>query len=185
VRPTTSRRLRRLAPLFCAGSALGGAPAAAAADSPCSSAAGEPNTMTAGAVRGDTQCLLNRERAEHGLGALTLDRQLSRAALGHSRDMVAKGYFEHDSLSGQSFTGRIADTGWMQGRRRWTVGENIGWGVGRRSIPRAILKSWMNSPPHRSNILHGGYETIGIGIKRGAPTLPPRNGITYTTDFGG
>lgn len=184
MRPTTSRRLRRLAPVFCAGSALGGVPAAAAADSPCSSAAAEPSTMTPGAVRDDTQCLLNQERAHHGLGALTLDRQLNRAALGHSREMVKKGYFAHDSLSGQSFTGRIADTGWMRGRRRWAVGENIAWGAGALAIPRAIMNSWMNSPAHRHNILHGRYQAVGIGIKRGTPTTGPRNGITYTTDFG-
>ena len=178
------RRLGRLAPVVLAGCALTGVPAAAAADSPCSSAAGKPSAMTVATVRADTHCLLNAERAKHGLSALKMDGRLSRAALGHSREMVTKRYFEHDSLSGRNFTGRIAGTGWMDGRQGWTVGENIGWGARSRSTPRAIVKSWMNSASHRDNILEHRFTVVGIGVKRGTPVPGVGGAITYTTDFG-
>ncbi len=178
-----SRRLGRLAPIALAGFALTGVPAVATAASPCSSAAGQSSTMTAATMVSDTHCLLNQERAEHGLRALKLDSQLTRAALGHSRDMVTQGYFEHDSLSGQPFRSRIASTGWMDGRRRWFVGENIAWGAGPRATPRAIMRSWMRSPTHRDNILHGDFRVVGIGVTPGTP-VAGLSGGTYTTDFG-
>jgi uncharacterized protein YkwD len=184
VRFSIPRRLGRLAPVVLAGCALTGVPAVAAADSPCSSAAGQPSAMTVAAVRADTQCLLNQERAKHGLSALKMDSRLSRAALGHSRDMITQRYFAHDSLSGRNFTGRIAGTGWMNGRQGWTVGENIAWGARSRSTPRAIMNSWMHSTTHRQNILHGRFRVVGIGVKRGAPVAGVGGSITYTTDFG-
>jgi uncharacterized protein YkwD len=184
VRFAIPRRLGRLAPVVLAGCALTGVPAVAAADSPCSSAAGQPSTMTVAAVRADTQCLLNRERAKHGLRALKMDSRLSRAALGHSREMVTKRYFAHDSHSGRPFGSRIASTGWMDGRQGWTVGENIAWGASSRSTPRAIVKSWMDSAGHRDNILLGRFTVIGIGVERGTPVAGVGGGITYTTDFG-
>jgi uncharacterized protein YkwD len=183
VRFAIPRRLGRLAPVVLAGCGLTAIPAVAAAASPCSSAAGKPSTMTPATMLSDTQCLLNQKRAEHGLPALELDSQLTRAALGHSRDMVAKRYFQHDSLSGRRFGTRIASTGWMDGRRRWAVGENIAWGAGSRATPRAIMRSWMRSAPHRYNILHGGFRVVGIGVTRGTPVAGLRGG-TYTTDFG-
>jgi uncharacterized protein YkwD len=184
VHPTTSRRLRRLAPVILAGFALTAVPAVADARSPCNPAAGNPSTMSAVAVRADTLCLLNRQRAAHGLSALRLDRQLTRAALRHSRDMVAKDYFAHSSLSGQLPSGRIEATGWMNGRQGWIVGENIAWGARSRSTPQAIMNSWMHSPAHRGNILQGRFHAVGIGVKRGTPVAGLSDGITYTTDFG-
>ena len=177
------RRLRWLAPVLLAGCVLTGVPAVATAASPCSSAAGQTRTMAVAAMVSDTQCLLNEERAEQGLRALKLDSQLTDAALGHSRDMVAQGYFEHDSLSGRPFRSRIASTGWMDGRRRWFVGENIAWGAGPRAAPRAIMRAWMKSPTHRENILHGDFRVVGIGVTPGTP-VAGLSGGTYTTDFG-
>ena len=175
------RRLGRLAPVVLAGCALTGVPAVATAASPCSSASA--STMTAATMVSDTQCLLNQKRAEHGLRALKLDSRLTRAALGHSREMVTKRYFEHDSHSGRPFGSRIASTGWMDGRRRWAIAENIAWGQGSRATPRAIMRSWMHSATHRNNILNGGFRVVGIGVTRGTP-VAGLSGGTYTTDFG-
>ena len=38
-------------------------------------------------------------------------------------------------------------------KRRRTVGENLAFGTGPYSTPRAIVRDWMNSPGHRTNIL--------------------------------
>ena len=112
MRPLNSRRLRRFvvpALAACSLSAAAAAPASAAA--PC--AAGT-------SARATTLCLLNAERAAHGVRPLKLDKRLSRASLRHSRDMVANRYFAHDSRSGAGFSARIASTGWMHGRRSGT-----------------------------------------------------------------
>jgi len=41
----------------------------------------------------------------------------------------------------------------MQGARTWTVGENLVWGNGPLSTPQGLGHGWMNSPPHRENLL--------------------------------
>jgi uncharacterized protein YkwD len=129
-----------------------------------------------------TLCVLNVERARHKLRPLRLNRKLSAAAQRHSRAMARRRFFSHTSLSGASFVDRIRSTGYLSGARSWMVGENIAYGSGSRSTPRSIGTAWMNSPPHRANILNSSYRAIGIGIASGTP-VGPRGG-TYTTDFG-
>ena len=130
-----------------------------------------------------TLCLLNAERRAKGLRPLKLDTKLTRAAVGHSRDMVAKHYFAHESRSGADFDDRIKRTGWTKSRRSYTMGENIAWGGGELSTPRSIVRGWMNSAGHKANILARDFRYIGIGIANGAPT--GGSGATYATDFGG
>jgi uncharacterized protein YkwD len=175
MRPLTFRRLRRLAVPALAACSFAVAAAPASAASPC--------TASATSTRATTLCLINSERAAHGVRPLRLDKRLSRAALRHSRDMVANRYFAHDSRSGAGFSARIASTGWMHGRSRWNVGENLAWGSGSLATPRAIVKSWMHSAGHRHNMLQARFHVIGIGIGAGAPT-GGGSGRTYTTDFG-
>jgi uncharacterized protein YkwD len=175
MRPLTFRRLRRLAVPALAACSFAVAAAPASAASPC--------TASATSTRATTLCLINAERAAHGVRPLRLDKRLSRAALRHSRDMVANRYFEHDSRSGAGFSARIASTGWMHGRSRWNVGENLAWGSGALATPRAIVQAWMRSTGHRRNMLQPRFHVIGIGIGTGAPT-GNGSGRTYTTDFG-
>jgi uncharacterized protein YkwD len=159
MRPITFRRLRRFAVPALAACSFAVAAAPASAASPCAASAASAR------------------------GPLRLDKRLSRADLRHSRDMVANRYFAHDSRSGAGFSARIASTGWMHGRSRWNVGENLAWGSGSLATPRAIVKAWMHSAGHRHNLLQARFHVIGIGIGAGAPT-GGGSGRTYTTDFG-
>jgi len=156
---------------------------------PSASAAGGCSAANATAAKASkralvraTLCVLNAERARHRLRPLRLNHKLSRAAQRHSRAMARKRFFSHNSLGGASFVDRIRRTGYLAGARSWTVGENIAYGSGRRSTPRSIGSAWMNSPPHRANILSGSFHAIGIGIASGTPV--GGGGGTYTTDFG-
>jgi uncharacterized protein YkwD len=176
VRLSTTRRLRRLAVPLVAACSITGATAAtpAHAASPCS-------TLTSASTK--TLCLINVQRGIRGVKPLRLDAKLRRAAVGHSREMVAKRYFAHESRSGARFSSRIARTGWMSGRGNWAVGENLAWGSGSQSWPTSIVKAWMHSSEHRRNMLDPRYHVIGIGIANGAPA-GGNGGATYTTDFG-
>jgi uncharacterized protein YkwD len=129
-----------------------------------------------------TLCVLNARRARHDLRPLRLNRNLSTAARRHSRAMARRKFFSHDSLDGASFVDRIRATGYLSGARSWLVGENIAYGSGDRSSPRSIGTAWMNSPPHRANILSKSFREIGIGLALGTPV--GSGGATYTTDFG-
>lgn len=166
---------KRLLPLLLAAGALWSAvPAAASAAPACPTA--KPLTVT-------TLCHINKARADHGLRRLRFDQRLDRAARSHSRDMVANRYFSHTSRAGLSSSDRIAKTGWMRGRRRWTVGENIAWRMGDPS-PGAVVRAWLRSRPHRRILLTRTFRVIGIGVASGTPVGSGGDGATYTADFG-
>jgi uncharacterized protein YkwD len=95
--------------------------------------------------------------------------------------MVRRHYFSHVSLSGSTFLQRIKRTGYLRRARSWSAGENIAWGSGGYATPRSIVRAWMNSPPHRENILNGRFREIGLGVARGAPR---GGGATYVNEFG-
>jgi uncharacterized protein YkwD len=153
--------------------------AAAAGPAACQSAEAAPAQVSERTVVRSTLCVLNAERARHGLRPLRLDHRLARAARGHSEDMADRDYFDHTSPSGTSFVDRVRRAGYLRGARRWQVAENIAWGTGALSSPRAITRAWMDSPGHRANILDGSYREIGIGVASGSGAR-----AIYTTDFG-
>jgi uncharacterized protein YkwD len=129
---------------------------------------------------------LNRIRAEHHLQPLTLSPSLSKAAMAHTQEMVAKGYFAHNSADGQPFWKRI-ETFYPQGKfGYWSVGENLFWTSG-TTTAAAGMKAWMASPPHRHNILDPSWRQIGIATvsSNGAPGTYDGLPVTLiTTDFG-
>jgi len=129
----------------------------------------------------ETLCLLNRERAKHGLRPLRLNKRLSRASARHSRQMVRKRYFQHGN-----FVARILNARYVTRRQAWSLGENIAWGTGSLSTPAQTVQAWMHSPGHRANILNRRFRDIGIGIAVGAPAAvhASSGAATYTTDFG-
>ena len=118
-------------------------------------------------------CLLNRERADEGLGPLRENALLERAALLHSQDMVERGFFEHDTPEGRTPQDRILATGYVTGRGKAT-GENLAWGEGFRASPNEIVAGWMKSPGHRKNILRPQFDEIGIGIVLAVPAVERR-----------
>jgi uncharacterized protein YkwD len=126
-----------------------------------------------------TVCLLNAQRRRHGLKPLKMNKKLSVASARHARSMAAHKFFAHGD-----FVGRIRAVGFLRGARSWTVGENIAWGSAQLGSPGAIVRAWMNSPPHRANILSRAFRQIGIGVARSAPLPGVGNGVTYATDFG-
>jgi uncharacterized protein YkwD len=163
--------------------AMAGPPSAVAAQA-CPSASATPAQAGKRAIVRATLCTVNAERGRHGLDPLRLNARLSRAAVAHAGDMERRNYFSHDSLGGGSFVDRIRSTGYLNGARSWTVGENLAWGSGGRSTPLTITKMWMNSPGHRANILSSTFREIGIGVASGAPISSGAPAATYATDFG-
>ncbi|HVF77921.1 MAG TPA: CAP domain-containing protein [Solirubrobacteraceae bacterium] len=170
--------------LTCLALALPAAPAAAAG---CANAEAKPSASNVAAMKTATLCLLNRERTSRGLPRLASSGELDKAAQRFSAHMVSERFFDHVSPSGSTLNSRVrSGTGYLRGTvRRWSLGENLAWGSGERGTPRQIVRSWMNSPGHRRNILDRGFHDIGIGIAAGAPgDVRGRPAATYTTDFG-
>ncbi|MFD3639903.1 sigma-70 family RNA polymerase sigma factor [Streptomyces griseus] len=100
--------------------------------------------------------LVNAERAKEGCGPVTVNDQLNTAAQRHSADMEANDYFSHTSQDGRDPGDRITAAGY-----RWsTYGENIAKG---QQTPADVMRSWMDSPGHRANILNCSFKEIGVG----------------------
>jgi uncharacterized protein YkwD len=137
-----------------------------------------PSTISAAAVR----CEVNAIRVANGLAPVGTTKPLRVAAARHSKDMVRRHYFAHVSPSGQTVTDRVRKAGYLDGARRHRLGENIGWGSGSLGTPAAIVRAWMNSPPHRAIILALVFRDVGVGIATGAPR--GGSGRTYTLDVG-
>ena len=181
---SSPRRLRLLLSTIVASLAAGLAlPALASA---CPGADATPTARTLSTARGATLCLLNQQRAAHGLGRLRAHRSLQSAAQRYAGAMVRGGFFDHVSPSGSTLEQRIREgTRYLAGALRYEIGENIAWGQGERGKPRAIVAAWMASPGHRANILRRTFREIGIGIAPGAP-VPGLGGpaVTYANEFG-
>jgi uncharacterized protein YkwD len=129
---------------------------------------------------------MNQVRRSHGLRPLRLNIRLRAAALFHSNDMGRRGYFEHDSLSGTAFWRRIERFYPSRGFRSWSVGENLLWGSGTYGAAFAV-REWMNSPPHRENLLSREWREIGVGAAHfsSAPGEYRGRPVTImTADFG-
>lgn len=143
------------------GTAAGGAPVAAVAirSGRCRGAGARPGHAAGARMRSALLCLVNHERARHGRRGLAADRRLMRAAARHAADMARRHYFSHVSPNGSGPTQRARAAGWRGG-----VGEAIAWGCGSLSSPRATVRAWMASPPHRA-ILVGGGHAVGVGYR--------------------
>lgn len=163
--------------------AFAAVPAAASATCPGESV--RSSLQTEVAMSQSIFCLINEERAGAGVGPVVANRQLDAAGLVHSKDMVSKGYFAHTSPKGIDFVERITDTGYMGAANSWQVGENIAWGSDSLSTPAELVQAWMESPPHRSNLLRRQFREIGIGVVRGTPTADPdSDGVTVSSEYG-
>jgi uncharacterized protein YkwD len=137
----------------------------AVAPAACSGARAQISKAPPGKLRSALLCLVNKKRAANGLNKLRLDRKLQRAAGRHARDMVKHDYFAHQRAGGPDLTERLDRVGWNGDA--W--GENIAYGCGSASSPKATLRNWMNSPPHRDLLLSGTYRRGGLGVGAEAP----------------
>jgi len=149
----------------------------------CPDADLDPDATNLGRIRTAILCLHNQIRAERGLPTLRTNKRLRKAAVGHSRDMVANDYFEHTTPSGATMVDRILRAHYVRADRGWSLGENLAWGTGTYATPRGAVDAWMNSEGHRENILRRAYREVGIGVVIGVPSTDGI-GATYTLDFG-
>jgi uncharacterized protein YkwD len=102
--------------------------------------------------------LTNAARERRGLAKLQLDREASRIARRHTVAMAAAGELFHTTDVSPYLDG----VDW----RRW--GENVGYTPG--SI-EGLQAAFMDSEPHRRNVLEPGFRRVAIGTVRVAGVL--------------
>lgn len=111
--------------------------------------------------------LVNAERAKAGLVAVRVDTRLMAIARQRSADMAAKGYFSHSPPDGRDVFDLINEA-----RITWYgAGEIIAWNSGWPTFTEsaaAARDGWMASAGHRSIIMSGSYNYVGVGFTAGA-----------------
>jgi uncharacterized protein YkwD len=183
--PLTSRLTRAILILSIAlGVALAGSARADAAGSGCAQAGASAASVRPAVAGRAVRCLVNAQRAAHGLRPVKAARRLRLSAQRHAADMVARHYFEHVSPEGGSLTQRVRRAGYLSGARRYSLGENIGWGERQMASATSIVQAWMNSPGHRAVILDARFDEAGVGIAAGVPTGSGAPGATFVLNVG-
>ncbi|WMJ82154.1 CAP domain-containing protein [Clostridium sp. MB40-C1] len=129
-----------------------------------------PNLTEVKKLENEVIRLVNVERSKVGLGQLKANWQLSRVARYKSQDMINKKYFSHTSPT----YGSPFDMMRNFGINYRSAGENIAYG---QNSPSEVMKSWMNSPGHKQNILNSTYTEIGVGVAKSS------NGQLYWTQM--
>jgi uncharacterized protein YkwD len=103
---------------------------------------------------------VNAARRQSRLPPLRVSPQLDQAAQKHAEDMLARGYFAHESPDGKTVRERAREAGYD-----WrAIGENIAEG---QLTVDEVIDTWMKSPDHRRNILDPGFTELGVGIAAG------------------
>ena len=144
----------------------------------------------------------NQERQSRGLQELDWSDEISEIARSHSKDMALNAYFGHINKNGESASERAARFGYsglhknpqyvLQG-----IGENLfathryeEYMVSRDTlnaphyhvkwkdtelIAQEAVEAWLQSLPHRNNLLSTTYSRQGIGVSIGS------NGTVFVT----
>jgi hypothetical protein len=95
--------------------------------------------------------MMNAAREKAGRPKLSLDPEASRVARKHTTEMVDRNLLYHTPST--SLVRRVT---------RWEIlGENVGVGGSVDSLHHAF----MDSPPHRANILLSKFRHVGVGVR--------------------
>ena len=105
---------------------------------------------------------VNSVRLSHGLRPLAVSRGLRASAFGHTNALAAAGLFQHESPDGTPFDRRIRKAYTPRGFASWSVGENLVFGSAPFSA-EDVVQAWLESPPHRRNLLNRSWREIGVG----------------------
>jgi hypothetical protein len=111
--------------------------------------------------------LTNQDRTDHGLQPLKWDASLATAATAHTERMANEKSLSHQYPGEPGVSDRAAQAG----AHFQAIAENTAMGP---SAP-AIEKQWMNSTPHRTNILDPQMNEIGIAVVE-------KGGYLYATE---
>lgn len=133
----------------------------------------------------------NEHRERLGLSRVDFEPRLHEAARAHSREMVALDYFDHQSPVADRSTvqKRLQLVGIHKGvggeniaihpvQKRMDVvfnarrkeerssryaWRNLGLPYSYKEFAAELLERWLNSPPHRENILNPYFQFLGVG----------------------
>ena len=128
-----------------------------------SGSAARSSRPQAGAPESQLLEAANRDRASAGLHPLQWDMSLAAAARQHAQRMAQANTLSHQ------FPGELPlqQRATQAGARFSLIAENVAEGPGAAHLHQ----QWMNSPPHRANILDPELNAVGIAVVQSGGTL--------------
>jgi uncharacterized protein YkwD len=99
----------------------------------------------------------NQQRNANSVAGLSLNTRLNSAAQAKANDMVARDYWSHNTPDGQEPWVFFDAAGYTYHK----AGENLAYGF---SNAANTVTGWMNSPPHRENLLDPAFVDVGFGF---------------------
>lgn len=103
----------------------------------------------------------NQQRANNGKKALVINGKLNQAAQAKANDMAQRNYWSHNTPEGDAPWVFIDQAGYSYK----TAGENLAYGF---ATSADTVVGWMNSPPHKANLLSSNYVDVGFGYANSA-----------------
>lgn len=130
-----------------------------------------------------------RRKVDPKARPLQLDAELVTIARARAADMAQKNYLAHEAPNGDtSATLLMAADEQYQG----LLGENLAAqhyrpesGVDPKAFAERFLATWMDSPPHRDNLVFADYDRTGVGAAVNGDTVYVALLFSTTTKAGG
>jgi uncharacterized protein YkwD len=123
-------------------------------------------------------CLVNWARREESRSRLLRRSALSKAAELKGQSVASCGQFSHTPCGAPVTSGVNAS-----GYRYATFGENLFAGTWGKATPRDVVTAWLQSPPHRANILSGAFRHVGTAPVRANGLLGGADAVVWTATF--
>ncbi|WP_204113009.1 CAP domain-containing protein [Shimia biformata] len=103
--------------------------------------------------------LLNSERRKKGLGPVSYDSRLGRAATSHACDMARMEEMTHYGPRGGTPVDRLRTVGYS-----WSyLSENVARG---HQSAESVNNGWVTSPGHRKNMLNRKAKQAAVGVRQ-------------------
>jgi len=148
-----------------------------APDNACASAS-DPNAPAAVQTRAIV-CLVNYARAQDRRRRLVQRPRLHLAAELKGERVATCKQFSHTPC-GAALTSDVQAAGYRYSR----FGENLFAGTWGHYSARDVVNAWLNSPPHRANMLNGRFRDFGAAPVRATGLLDAGDAVVWTATFG-
>jgi uncharacterized protein YkwD len=128
-----------------------------------------PRPSHAQSLKNELLWKINDIRVAHGLSPLRPINEMTMAASYLAGEMFQRGYAGHTDSAGRDGGQRLSLLGYAYTSWGEIVGESNAYGdAGYLWGNDQMLQWWMNSPPHRANILNPSFTEFGLGVSNGS-----------------
>lgn len=127
-------------------------------------------------------CLIDYARAQNGLPALERPSLLATSASSKADDIVNCDDFSH-SACGKPMAAPFEQAGYTADPSA-EVGENVAYGEDLLGSPRSIMRAWLESDGHRTNLLDERWREQGVASRKPPALLGLTANTVWVSHFG-